>query len=138
MAGVKGGVKLDHQGGAKPDHYGNGEGFVLLDLRGWLERRPAPPLGGAFRPEWKAPLQIVATCRQGKSGTTFGGQASAKTTPRTTVGRLIDDHHRFCTEVCAGREYARTIPPKNSPAYPLSDSQALRDAMNRIGEAVNS
>ncbi len=73
---VKGGVKLDHQGGAKPDHYGNGEGFVLLDLRGWLERRPAPPLGGAFRPEWKAPLQIVATCRQGKSGTTFGGQAS--------------------------------------------------------------
>ena len=75
-SGVKGGVKLDHQGGAKPDHYGNGEGFVLLDLRGWLERRPAPPLGGAFRPEWKAPLQIVATCRQGKSGTTFGGQAS--------------------------------------------------------------
>ena len=73
---VKGGVKLDHQGGAKPDHYGNGEGFVLLDLRGWLEWRPAPPLGGAFRPEWKAPLQIVATCRQGKSGTTFGGQAS--------------------------------------------------------------
>ncbi len=73
---VKGGVKLDHQGGAKLDHYGNGEGFVLLDLRGWLERRPAPPLGGAFRPEWKAPLQIVATCRQGKSGTTFGGQAS--------------------------------------------------------------
>ena len=72
---VKGGVKLDHQGGAKPDHYENWEGFVLLDLQGWLERRSAPPLGGAFRPERKAPLQIVAACRPGKGGTTFGGQA---------------------------------------------------------------
>ena len=56
--------------------------------------------------------------------------------PENIVGRLIDDHHRFCTEVCAGHEYARTIPPKNSPAYPLSDSQALRDTMNRIGEVT--
>ena len=41
-----------------------------------------------------------------------------KNYPENIVGRLIDDHHRFCTEVCAGREYARTIPPKKSPAYP--------------------
>ena len=59
-----------------------------------------------------------------------------KNYPENIVGRLIDDHHRFCTEVCAGHEYARTIPPKNSPAYPLSDSQALRDTMNRIGEVT--
>ena len=45
--GVKGGVKLDHSGGAKPNHFGNGEGFVLLDLQGWLERRPAPRFSGA-------------------------------------------------------------------------------------------
>ena len=55
---------------------GTGKGLFCWICGGGLERRPAPPLGGAFRPEWKAPLQIVATCRQGKSGTTFGGQAS--------------------------------------------------------------
>jgi len=63
---VKGGVKLDHQGGAKPDHFGIVEGFGLLDLQGGLERRPAPPLGGAFRPERKAPLQIAASCGVGE------------------------------------------------------------------------
>jgi len=53
---VKGGGKVDHQGGAKPDHFGMVQGVDLCDLQGWLERRPAPPLGGAFRPERKAPL----------------------------------------------------------------------------------
>ena len=37
----------------------------MLDLQGGLERRPALPLGGAFRPERKAPLQIAATCGAG-------------------------------------------------------------------------
>jgi len=59
---VKGGGKVDHQGGAKPDHFGMVQGVDLCDLQGWLERRPAPPLGGAFRPERKAPLPIAASC----------------------------------------------------------------------------
>ena len=36
---------------------------MCLDRQGCLERRPAAPfLGGAFRPERKAPLPIAATC----------------------------------------------------------------------------
>ena len=42
-----------------------GIGFGLLELQGWLERRPVPPLGGAFRPERKAPLQIAVSCGVG-------------------------------------------------------------------------
>jgi len=61
--GVKGGEKPDRRGGAKIDHFWRREGLICLDRQGWLERRPAPPfLGGAFRPERKAPLPIAATC----------------------------------------------------------------------------
>jgi hypothetical protein len=38
---VKGGVKLDHQGGGKVDQYTGSWVFALRDLRGRLERRPA-------------------------------------------------------------------------------------------------
>src|SRR6266853_4794756 len=56
---VKGGEKPDRRGGAKIDHFWRREGLICLDRQGWLERRPAPPfLGGAFRPERKAPLPI--------------------------------------------------------------------------------
>ena len=42
---VKGGVKLDHQGGGKVDQSARDWGFGLRDLRGRLERRPAAPVG---------------------------------------------------------------------------------------------
>ena len=58
---VKGGVKLDHSGGEKVDQFRGGGSF---DLRGscgggWSGglRRPQ---GGAVRPEWKPPSQLVA------------------------------------------------------------------------------
>ena len=44
---VKGGEKPYQRGGAKLDHFWRGEGFDLLDLQGWLERRPAPHFAGA-------------------------------------------------------------------------------------------
>ena len=57
---VKGGVKLDHSGGEKVDQFRGGGSF---DLRGscgdgWSGglRRPQ---GGAVRPEWKPPSQLV-------------------------------------------------------------------------------
>jgi len=37
----------------------------LSGSAGGLERRPALPLGGAFRPERKAPLPIAASCGAG-------------------------------------------------------------------------
>jgi hypothetical protein len=40
-ATVKGGVKIDHWGGEKTDHFLGSWGFALRDLRGRLERRPA-------------------------------------------------------------------------------------------------
>ena len=43
---VKGGVKLDHWGGEKVDHFLGSWGFVLRDLRGRLERRPATRFAG--------------------------------------------------------------------------------------------
>ena len=43
---VKGGVKLDHWDGEKIDHFLGSWGFVLKDLRGRLERRPATRLAG--------------------------------------------------------------------------------------------
>ena len=39
---VKGGVKLDHWGGEKLDHFVGGSGCGLKDLRGRLERRRRP------------------------------------------------------------------------------------------------
>jgi hypothetical protein len=44
--GVKGGVKLDHWGGEKVDHFLGSWGFVLRDLRGRLECRPATRFAG--------------------------------------------------------------------------------------------
>src|ERR1039458_1879639 len=41
------------------------EGLICQDRQGGLERRPALPLGGAFRPERKVPLPIAASCRVG-------------------------------------------------------------------------
>lgn len=43
---VKGGVKPDHWGGEKVDHFAGGRCFGLKDLRGRLERRPATRLAG--------------------------------------------------------------------------------------------
>src|ERR1700704_4764153 len=43
---VKGGVKLDHRGGRKVDQFTGSWVFVLRDLRGRLERRPATRLAG--------------------------------------------------------------------------------------------
>lgn len=45
FAVVKGGVKLDHWGGEKVDHFLGSWGFALWDLRGRRERRPAAPVG---------------------------------------------------------------------------------------------
>jgi hypothetical protein len=45
--GVKGGVKLDHRGGEKLDHFTGGSGRGLKDLRGRLERRPATRFAGS-------------------------------------------------------------------------------------------
>jgi hypothetical protein len=39
--------------------------LICQDRQGGLERRPALPLGGAFRPERKVPLPIAASCRVG-------------------------------------------------------------------------
>ena len=47
---------------------GTGKGLFCWICGGGWSRNLLLPLGGAFRPQWKAPLQIVATCRQGKSG----------------------------------------------------------------------
>ena len=55
---VKGGVKLDHWGGEKVDHFLGSWGFVLRDLRGRLGVGLRPALRGAFRPERKPALQI--------------------------------------------------------------------------------
>jgi hypothetical protein len=65
QSSVKGGVKADQRGGAKLDQRWMVEGLICSDLRGCLERRPAAPLGGAFRPERKAPPQISAIARAG-------------------------------------------------------------------------
>jgi hypothetical protein len=43
---VKGGVKLDHWGGEKVDYFLGSWGFVLRDLRGRLECRPATRFAG--------------------------------------------------------------------------------------------
>ncbi len=43
---VKGGVKIDHRGGDKVDHFLGSWRFVLRDLRGRLERRPATRFAG--------------------------------------------------------------------------------------------
>jgi hypothetical protein len=43
---VKGGVKIDRPGGEKVDHFLGSGSFVLKDLRGWLERRPATRFTG--------------------------------------------------------------------------------------------
>ena len=43
---VKGGVKLDHWGGEKADHFTGGRSFGLKDLRGRLECRPATRFAG--------------------------------------------------------------------------------------------
>jgi len=43
LNGVKGGVKLDHWGGEKVDHFLGSGGFDLIGLRGRRERRPAAP-----------------------------------------------------------------------------------------------
>jgi hypothetical protein len=43
---VKGGVKMDHQGGDKVDHFLGSWGFALRDLRGRLQRRPATRFAG--------------------------------------------------------------------------------------------
>jgi len=42
----KGGVKMDHRGGEKVDHFLGSWGFALSDLRGRLERRPATRFAG--------------------------------------------------------------------------------------------
>jgi hypothetical protein len=68
---VKGGVKLGQRGGVKVDHCRWWEGLICQDRQGWLERRPAPPLGVAFRPERKAPLPIAATCGAGSERNYF-------------------------------------------------------------------
>ena len=52
--------------------------------------------------------------------------------PASVVGKLVDDHGRFC-EVCGTLEYARTIPPKNTPAYHVDDDPAVRDSLRRVG-----
>src|SRR3990170_5410891 len=57
---VKGGVKPGQQGGAKIDHCCWWKSLICEVRQGWLERRSAPPLGGAFRPERKALLPIAA------------------------------------------------------------------------------
>jgi iron complex outermembrane receptor protein len=43
---VKGGVKIDHQGGERVDHFLGSWSFVLRDLRGGLECRPATRFAG--------------------------------------------------------------------------------------------
>ena len=63
---VKGGVKPDQRGGVGVDQDLMVKEFDWIG-RG-LERRPASPLGGAFRPEQKAPLPIAATCGAEKEG----------------------------------------------------------------------
>ena len=55
---VKGGVKLDHWGGRKIDQFLGSREFVLTDLRGRLERRPATRLAGRVWPERRPTLQI--------------------------------------------------------------------------------
>ena len=58
--------------------------------------------------------------------------ADFKKYPPAVVGKLADDHGRFC-EVCGTLEYARTIPPKNTPAYHVDDDPAVRDSLRRVG-----
>jgi hypothetical protein len=43
---VKGGVKMDHRGGEKIDHFLGSWGFALRDLQGRLQRRTATRLAG--------------------------------------------------------------------------------------------
>ena len=40
--------------------------------------------------------------------------------PPAVVGKLVEDHGRFC-EVCGTLEYARTIPPKHQKANDVSE-----------------
>ena len=64
--------------------------------------------------------------------------ADFKKYPPAVVGKLVDDHGRFC-EVCGTLEYARTIPPKNTSSYPVDDVPAAQDAPRRIGaNSLNS
>ena len=52
--------------------------------------------------------------------------------PPAVVGKLVEDHGRFC-EVCGTLEYARTIPPKYQKANNVSESSAVRDSLRRVG-----
>ena len=58
--------------------------------------------------------------------------------PPDTVGLLVDDHTKYCGELCPTGEYDRAIPPAGTPAIspvtPNSVTGGLREALIRIGK----
>ena len=58
--------------------------------------------------------------------------------PTDIVGRLIEDHLKYCPDICGTLEYPRTIPDKRQKANDVSDvrRRAVVQVAGRAGAAV--
>ena len=46
----------------------------------------------------------------------------------------MEDHLKYCPDICGALEYARTIPDKRQKANYVEDGPAVSDALRRVLE----